>query len=208
MKTKITLVLLLSFAITSCSKWQGSGSNGDVEPTYKNSIFEGNLYAVHLTFENQKLEERKKELNAIIKSNEGNENDKQELETITEKINLNLVELENVVNIDRFVRGRFGPIRPFPPCPKGKCDELPFGILNIISQSESGAEVTVRTIKGEQITKDRKPQPIGFAELSKTFNVQNVSELENYSGDVIIRVDRLNLEGERLTYELEGSIPK
>ncbi len=205
MKTRITLFLLISFSLASCTKFTGGGTDDDLDQKSEISTYEGFLYAIHLKAERENLELRRDELNTILKNNQEDNNTKKELEETVFKLEQNEAEFANIIDVNELV-GIIIP--PFPPCPRGRCDDVPFPYNQVLSQKSAEAYVQLYDKNSNPINKNDQLKPFENSKLKDIVSVQNISNIEKFSGELIVLVERKNLLGETITYKIEGFVKK
>ena len=155
--------------------------------------------------ERESLELRRDELNDIIKNNQGDDDTLNELEATENKLEQNEAEFAHIFDVNELV-GIVIP--PFPPCPRGRCDDVPFPYTQVLSQTGAKAYIQLFDKNSKPINKNDQLQPLENSELKGILNVQKISNIEDFSGQLTIQVERTNLLGESITYKIEGFVKK
>ncbi|MGB5555087.1 MAG: hypothetical protein WBM83_10555 [Flavobacteriaceae bacterium] len=202
MKTKITLFLFVGFLLASCSKWYGHGNNDDIEPTEKNTIYEGYMYYTHLTEKMSSLESRILVLKDIIGNNQGTEQDKEELKKSEGELLVTDAERSKIVDVNSLLGLKIGPI---PPCPKSEC-LFPPELRYLIS--EKGVLINFYILDQNQNQINKVINSGSVPKFRNQFDYEEFEISQPVKESVIIQVERLDSNGKLISYALLAEFEK
>ncbi|WP_289042383.1 hypothetical protein [uncultured Zobellia sp.] len=154
MKTKITLLLLVTITMTSCSKlwyWNDDDTIKGIELTDSNYIFEGDLYKYALEIRIDSLQNRAAYLKEIIGNNQGTPAIEKEFEETVSNLEEASETAETVVVFDDLAGalGRRNPIGPRPPKPS----VIPVGLEYILTHQLYKVDLVITDDNGAELGK-------------------------------------------------------
>ncbi|PKA97397.1 hypothetical protein B0O79_1058 [Flavobacteriaceae bacterium MAR_2009_75] len=192
MKTKITLLLIATIVMTSCSKlwyWNDDNTIEEIELTESNYMFEGDLYKYALEIRIDSLQNRAKYLKEIIGNNQGTPEIEKEFEETVSSLEDASETAEGVVVFDDLIGklGRRNPIGPKPPRPS----VIPVGLEYLLSYNLNEVDLVINDENGAELGKTEG----NLYEISGSKGMlmyKKVNITNSISDGAVINIQRLN----------------
>ena len=203
MKTKITLLLLATIAITSCSKlwyWNDDNTIEEIELTESNYIFEGDLYKYALEIRIDSLQNRAEYLKEIIGNNQGTPAIEKEFEETISSLEDASETAEGVVVFDDLtgILGRRNPIGPRPPRPS----VIPIGLEYILTHNLNEVDLVINDENGAELGKTEG----NLYEISGSKGMlmyKKVNNTNSISDGTVMNIQRLNNLNQADSYSIQ-----